>query len=821
MGTPGRGGELLKEGAANTHLTHLEELVLTQGPEGYRMARNFLLELLEVLKGNSKSHVQTSVKWDGAPAMFAGINPENGKFFVGTKSIFNKVPKINYTEEDIINNHGHAPGLVDKLTKALRYLPQLGITNILQGDFMFDDGMLDVVEIDGEPHYRFKPNTIVYAVPVNSDLGQEIGQSKFGIVFHTTYDSLYSGANFGADVSSLNRVPGIWFDDAFFTDDTGTVTLTENEERRIISLVNKADEVNEQITYEGLPLEFLNIYINSEIRGGQFLEDPESSFNGFISWYSGRLEKRINKLKSERGREGATAKGQQDLESFDSRKEDILNLFRVSRFLFEAKNIFIEKYNNAVYNTKHFVDDGSGDLIATNPEGYVAVDHEGIGVKFVDRLEFSRANFMVDKSAKFTNESTKQLSEIKSNNFTIQISKDRQITKPLEEWMKEIDKINHKYQKPPEFVYKNILNGAPITEIVQREFAQEMIYNTILRYTGKLCLENEDEDADPVADIEVVDEPAGKLYALIPGSMKPPTLGHAGMIEAYSNMVSGMDPNGEVLVFVSMPTARHPKTKELTSARGFPGRPEGITQIEAIEILKKMLPKEILKPTGNVDIVQTSHASPMHSVFDFVSPHNIEGKQAAVGDTVILGASTKGGDQERWDVIINNPKHVRPGVTVESIPVDPVVHQEGYLTLIRSEDARDIMEKLPTVAKEIKKIGGPVPDEAMAEVLSNISASDARHIMGFLGTDKREVTLQLLDAFFGEHTAAILAELGLSGGVGPEEPQAELEEGSTMGSSAVAGGVGKKKKKPSITRRENKQTVDDVIRLLMERGIMS
>mgnify|MGYP003679892723 FL=1 len=127
---------------ANTHLTHLEELVLTQGAQGYKMARAFLLELLQTLKGNTKSSIQTSVKWDGAPAMFVGINPENGRFFVGTKSIFNKVPKINYTEEDIIENHGHAPGLVDKLTKALKYLPSLGIKNILQGDFMFDDDLV-------------------------------------------------------------------------------------------------------------------------------------------------------------------------------------------------------------------------------------------------------------------------------------------------------------------------------------------------------------------------------------------------------------------------------------------------------------------------------------------------------------------------------------------------------------------------------------------------------------------------------------------------------------------------------------------------------
>ena len=393
---------LLEEGKANTHLTHLEELVLTQGPKGFEMAKRFLLQLLETLKGNSKSSVQTSVKWDGAPAIFAGINPENGKFFVGTKSIFNKVPKINYTPEDIIENHGHAPGLVDKLTKALKYLPSLGIKNILQGDFMFDDEMLSVTEVDGEPHYLFKPNTIVYAVPVDSALGKEIGNSKFGIVFHTTYDSLDGGASFGADVSGLKRVPGIWFDDAFFTDDTGTVTLTEDEEQRVISLVAEADQVNKRIDYSDLPFDLLNIYINSEIKGGEFLEDPEQSFQGFLKWYTDKVEKRIDKLKSEKGKMRAFDKGEKDIQAFESKQEDMLNLFRVSRLLFEAKNIFIAKYNNAVYNTKHFIDDGSGDLVASNPEGYVAVDHEGNGVKFVDRLEFSRANFMIDKGDKFS-----------------------------------------------------------------------------------------------------------------------------------------------------------------------------------------------------------------------------------------------------------------------------------------------------------------------------------------------------------------------------------------------------------------------------------
>ena len=407
---------ILKEGKANTHLTHLEELILTRGEEGYKMAKQFLLEMIKVLRGDGNTKVSTSVKWDGAPAIFAGINPENGRFFVGTKSIFNKVPKINYTMEDIDRNHGHAPGLVDKLKKALYYLPSLGINKILQGDFMFDDEMLEVVNIDGEDHYRFKPNTIVYAVPVDSKLGQQMGNAKFGIVFHTTYNDLESGASFGADVSRLKRRPDVWFDDAFFKNDTGYVTLTDDDEERVVSLVKEADLINNKINYQNLPLAKMNIYLNSEIRGGAFADDAEGSYEGFVNWNKNRIQKRINKLKSERGKQRAMAAGKADLEGIQASKNDILNVFRLSRLLFEAKNIFIEKYNNAVYATKHFVDDGSGDLKVTNPEGYVAVDFAGNGVKFVDRLEFSRANFMMDKGFKKPDIKENQMLEIFWNN---------------------------------------------------------------------------------------------------------------------------------------------------------------------------------------------------------------------------------------------------------------------------------------------------------------------------------------------------------------------------------------------------------------------
>ena len=491
---------LIVEAKANTHLTHLEELVLTQGFDGYLLARAFLMELLETLKGNSKSKVQTSVKWDGAPAIFAGINPENGKFFVGTKSIFNKEPKINYTPQDILDNHGHAPGLVDKLTKALKYLPSLGIKNILQGDFMFDDGMLEVVEIDGEPHYRFKPNTIVYAVPVNSKLGREIGQSKFGIVFHTTYDSLDSGASYGADVSNLNRPPGIWFDDAFFTDDTGTVTLTDEEESAVRTLIRQADAVNNKIDYDGIPSDFLNIYINSEIRKGQFLENPKESYEGFLGWYQSRIEKKIDSLKTEKGRMRAFNQGEEKIKQFESKKEDILDLFKVSRLLFEAKNIFINKYNNAVYNTKHFIDDGSGDLVVTNPEGYVAVDHIGNGVKFVDRLEFSRANFMMDKGfKKDVNES--QILEVfwGGSGYSVKMS--------LKEWADKLPKTTTSSKS----LFKKISAGVPITTLVLDGAKVKSALSEAVNWA-------------------ILNEESSETVLYLPGGFKPPHKGHFALV---------------------------------------------------------------------------------------------------------------------------------------------------------------------------------------------------------------------------------------------------------------------------------------------------
>jgi hypothetical protein len=291
---------LLSEAAkANTHLTHLEELVLKKGDEGYKTARKFIIDLLNHLETNS-GKVGTTVKWDGAPAIFTGINPDNGKFFVGTKSIFNINPKFNYTDQDVDLNHGNAPGLANKLKKALRYLPELGIKNILQGDFMFDESSIKEEVIDGVKHYTFKPNTIKYAVEVDSELGQKIASSKFGVIFHTEYDDLAGGARFGAKVETLNPSKDVWYDDAFFKDDTGIVTLTDDESKHVKNLLDIAESI--KVNYNSLPLDLINIYTNVEIRDGEYIKDPEASYNGFVNFIENRKNKEVEKRKSEAGK---------------------------------------------------------------------------------------------------------------------------------------------------------------------------------------------------------------------------------------------------------------------------------------------------------------------------------------------------------------------------------------------------------------------------------------------------------------------------------------------------------------------------------------
>ena len=382
----------------NLHLEHLEDEMFNRGEAGVKEAIAFVKSLAEMLKGNTKSPVDVTVKWDGAPALFTGINPENGKFFVATKSLFNKTPKINYTNADIDANH--SGGLAEKLKVALANLKDLGITGVLQGDMLYTKGDLSAQTIDGESMVTFTPNTITYAVPAGSDLAGKINSSQMGIVFHTTYngDTIENlKASFGADVSGLRKTNKVWYQDASYKDVSGRATLTSNEEARVRKLIDitekniaKSKKTLRQIVNSDLK-DLIKIYLNANVREGVD-RGTTKSFAGFIST---RFDLKIKKLKTEKAKERVVKEKEVLLKELRSMSRDLNGLFTAHYELARAKMLILKKLQ-ALNTMPSFIKTSTGYKV-TDPEGFVAIDRSGKAVKLVDRMEFSRANFNVAK----------------------------------------------------------------------------------------------------------------------------------------------------------------------------------------------------------------------------------------------------------------------------------------------------------------------------------------------------------------------------------------------------------------------------------------
>lgn len=385
----------------NYHLTHLEELILIGQKQGLDVAIRFINELVQIFQGNTDSKIFTTVKFDGAPAIIAGYNPENNKFFVATKNL----DKASYTIQDVIQNYGHAPGLVEKMKLALLYLPDVIKQGYYQGDFMFSKSDIQQIEYNGEKLLTFKPNTITYAVEADSPLGQRVRNAQIGVVFHTKYIGPLNAPSKSPDVSvnEFNLTPEVFVDDAKFKDVSGMATLTNQEEELIKTDLNKIEKAGGIIDWLALTsttYSNLNTFINTLIRQGRFVDDPDKNFDEFVEWVSKDFDKQIAKLKTEQGKQKKTENKTKNIEYLNTNKMTLVNIFYVSKLIAEIKKIFIQKYNSAI-KSKQFLAQPDGTLKVTQPEGYVAVDHEGNMIKFVDRLEFSKANFSIPKELKF------------------------------------------------------------------------------------------------------------------------------------------------------------------------------------------------------------------------------------------------------------------------------------------------------------------------------------------------------------------------------------------------------------------------------------
>ena len=386
----------------NTHLEHLEDEIWNEGSAGVSNAIKFIKGVSNMLSGNSKSSFNITVKWDGAPAIIAGTNPENGKFFVGTKSVFNKkTPKINYTNQDIDKNH--SGDLAVKLKIALQYLSKIGIKGVLQGDLMFTSKDLGSMDVDGESHITFTPNTITYAVPDDSSTAKEIENAKMGIVFHTEYKGRKISdmkASFNPNIRLLKKNKNVWFRDADFKDESGTATMTSSEVKDINKLVSKISSnldksssfIDSFLLDKKSMIPKIKQYINSTVREGE----SSGSASGFTSYISDAMDTAIDNLKSDRGKERKSKEKEDILDYLESNKSDLEAIFNLHSELSKVKTILVRKLEKIEsIGTFLRTDDG---LKATSPEGFVAIDRiSKKALKLVDRLEFSRANFTVAK----------------------------------------------------------------------------------------------------------------------------------------------------------------------------------------------------------------------------------------------------------------------------------------------------------------------------------------------------------------------------------------------------------------------------------------
>jgi hypothetical protein len=386
----------------NTHMTHIEDKVLYGGVDGTRQAILALRSLRDMLGGVKDGNV--SVKWDGAPAIFCGNDPRDGKFFVAKKGIFNKSPKVYKTDSDI--DADTSGDLSVKLKAALKYLPELGIKGVIQGDFLFDSSDIQTKKIKGKTYVTFHPNTIVYAVPSGTEAAKKVKAAKVGIVWHTTYTGTSfenMKASYGVNISKFRNSKNVWSQDAMLRDMT-QFTMTQKDTEDVNAHLSNAGRIFNKISGSTLRTleanqdlaQLIETFNNTFVRKGQVIGNTKTHVTKLISHIKQKFQKEIDKRKTEKGKSAQKKKLDEILKFFSPQNKISLQMmFELQKSIVLAKLKLINILNK-LNNTKTFLKTRNG-YETTGQEGYVAIDKlGGDAVKIVDRMEFSYANFSPD-----------------------------------------------------------------------------------------------------------------------------------------------------------------------------------------------------------------------------------------------------------------------------------------------------------------------------------------------------------------------------------------------------------------------------------------
>ncbi len=389
----------------NPHIEHLEDLIFNSGYVGAQASLNYVESLRAMLAEGTGTTTQLTVKWDGAPAIICGIDPSDSKFFIGTKSVFAKgEPKRCKNAADIDKWYSAQPELATKLLSALQHLPKLGIGGVIQGDLMFTEGDVSTVSINDEDCYVFTPNTITYAVPVDSNLGKRIAKAKLGIIFHTSYEgtSLETmKANYGVNVGSLHQTSAVWFDDATYKDYTGIASLTPSENASIQKQIASATATMEKIGQARFDIILNNKdfarsikpFINQMVRQGEQVGEPMQFLQKFVDYYNDELMKGIEDLSggiAGRAAQARLVKIKEKEQWVADNANNLLVILATYKRVIELKHALMRKLQQVdSIGTFQKTNDG---YKVTAPEGFVAIGHDGGAIKLVDRLEFTRTN---------------------------------------------------------------------------------------------------------------------------------------------------------------------------------------------------------------------------------------------------------------------------------------------------------------------------------------------------------------------------------------------------------------------------------------------
>lgn len=341
-----------------------------------------------------------------SPAIFCGIDPSDGKFFVAKKGVFNKNPKVYKTASEI--DADTSGDLASKLKVALVELKKLGIkSGVYQGDLMFTDD-LKRETIGGEEYTTFHPNTILYAVPYDTALAKKIRTAKIGIVWHTTYtgDSFETmSASFGKSiVQHMNKSSTVWMDDATYKDYSGVATFTAAETMELNGILTQLGVKFQAMSAAALNgisndpdlLLLVHTYNNSKIKANAPVTNVSDHVTGLFNYIYDKYQGEIESRKTEKGKSAQEEKRKKIMKFFaDHDKKEIEGIFELSNLLVAAKQMIIAKMNQAGHIST-FIKTTDGFKV-TGVEGFVVIDHlKGGAVKLVDRMEFSKANFSAD-----------------------------------------------------------------------------------------------------------------------------------------------------------------------------------------------------------------------------------------------------------------------------------------------------------------------------------------------------------------------------------------------------------------------------------------